>query len=80
MLRCYCSFRFKQWLSISIWGEKFHTHMFKAGNWSCYKAIAIDVVTPAETFHGDCCWNKINLDILQCSNLLRFLKFEIMQN
>lgn len=35
--------------------EKFHTHMFKAGNWSCYKAIAIDVVTPAEAFHGDCC-------------------------
>lgn len=32
--------------------------MFKAGNWSCYKAIAIDVVTPAETFHGDYCWNK----------------------
>lgn len=38
-----------------IQGEKFHTHMFKAGNWSCYKAIAIDVVAPAETFHRDCC-------------------------
>lgn len=50
--------------------RKFHTHMFKAGNWSCYKAIAIDVVTPVETFCGDCCWNKISLDILEFSDCL----------
>jgi hypothetical protein len=36
--------------------------MFKTGNGSCYKAIAVDVVTPAETFHGNCC-NKINCSI-----------------
>lgn len=58
--------------------EKFHTHMFKAGNWSCYKAIAIDVVTPAEAFHGDCCWKKLNLDILQFSNLLFTRKCEML--
>lgn len=32
-----------------------NTHVFKAGNRSCCKAITIDVVTPAETFHRDSC-------------------------
>lgn len=32
-----------------------NTYVFKAGNRSCCKAIAIDVVTPAEAFHRDSC-------------------------
>jgi hypothetical protein len=36
-----------------VW-EKFYTHMLKTGHWSCYEAVAVDVVTPAEAFHRDC--------------------------
>lgn len=32
-----------------------NTYMFKTGHRSCRKAIAIDVVTPAEAFHRDSC-------------------------
>lgn len=38
-----------------------NTYMFKTGNGSCCKAIAIDVATPAETFHRDSCQEKVVL-------------------
>lgn len=55
MLRCTVPSNLNNDNAFEYQGEEIHTHMFKAGNWSGYKAIAIDVVTPAEAFHGDCC-------------------------
>lgn len=68
MMRCYCTIRFTDQVFHGM-GE-FHTHMLKTGNWSRYEAIAVDVVTPAEAFHGDCWNNKIINRIIISSDLI----------